>query len=182
MRKKLKSNRGLTMVELLCCVIILLLLSAVCGSAMGLVSANYQRTMFQSDSQHLESMLNLAVGDLLRHAAGVAQDGSGNVTSFSTRTTGSTSSVVVELKLDSKDATNYYLTKTISGTSYPVLGEKVYGDTLSLDSWNVTFDGNVFTIDYVIRGTKANGATRNCTVSFRPINEIVVAPPPAPGG
>jgi len=66
--KKIKSQKGFTLVEMLACVVTLILLAGICTTGTNLAMNSYNRSLFESNSQMLESTLSLYLGDILRHS------------------------------------------------------------------------------------------------------------------
>lgn len=69
--KKLKSKKGFTLIEMLVCVVTLMLISLICTTGMNMASQSYNKSMFESNSQALEYMLNTSIGDMLRYSKDV---------------------------------------------------------------------------------------------------------------
>ena len=69
--KKITNNKGFTFVEMLACVITLLLLAGVVSAGSDMAMKSYNNSLFQSDSQMLESTLDMYLCDMLRHANNV---------------------------------------------------------------------------------------------------------------
>lgn len=74
MRKKLKSKKGFTLIEMIACTATLVLVTLICTTGMNMATKSYNESMFESNSQKLEYMLNLAVGDILRYSHDVEVD------------------------------------------------------------------------------------------------------------
>lgn len=66
--KKWKSQKGFTLAEMLICVVILILLAGLCNTGTNLAMRSYNESLFESNSQMLESTLNMYLGDIVRHA------------------------------------------------------------------------------------------------------------------
>lgn len=64
--RKLKNRAGMTLLEMLCALTILVLLVAGMGSALNAGTAIYREAIFEADSAALEEILNTALGDILR--------------------------------------------------------------------------------------------------------------------
>ena len=72
--KKVLGCKGFTLVEMLACTVTLLLICMMCTVGLNLAMKSYQESVFESDSQMLESTMNLYIGDILRHATEVKID------------------------------------------------------------------------------------------------------------
>jgi prepilin-type N-terminal cleavage/methylation domain-containing protein len=65
--KKLKSQKGFTLVEMLACVVMLMLLAGICSAGTSVAMNSYNMSLFESNSQMVESTLELYMGDIIRH-------------------------------------------------------------------------------------------------------------------
>lgn len=83
---KNKETAGLTLTEMLCCVVILLLVSIGMVNGVSLAVRNYERSLMASESQILCSTLTSVVSDELRYAGSV--DWNKNPISFYSRSYG----------------------------------------------------------------------------------------------
>jgi len=66
--KKLQNNKGLTLVEMLCALLILVFVVVGMGITMDAGMNIYQDATFESESASLAGILNTSVGDILRYA------------------------------------------------------------------------------------------------------------------
>ncbi len=82
MRSKLKDNSGLTLVEMMCAVLILVLLSLMLNSGLSMAIKTYQGITAESETQLLLSSLSDALADKLRYCV-VYVDDAGNYHSSS---------------------------------------------------------------------------------------------------
>lgn len=80
---KLKDKKGLTLVEMLCTVAILVLVSMVMVLGVQLGVRSYAKSVSYSEAQVLCSTLTTTISDELRYSGTLKVDGSGNVTAFS---------------------------------------------------------------------------------------------------
>ena len=79
---KLKDKKGLTLVEMLCTVAILVLVSMVMVLGVQLGVRSYAKSVSYSEAQVLCSTLTTTISDELRYSGTLKVDGSGNVTGF----------------------------------------------------------------------------------------------------
>ena len=79
MRKKLKDTGGLTMVEMLCAVAILVLLCLMMNTGISMAVKSYQDITAESETQLLLSSLSDALADKLRYCV-VTDNGDGSYT------------------------------------------------------------------------------------------------------
>ena len=80
---KLKDKKGLTLVEMLCTVAILVLVSMVMVLGVQLGVRSYAKSVSYSEAQVLCSTLTTTISDELRYSGTLKVDGSGSVTGFS---------------------------------------------------------------------------------------------------
>lgn len=71
---KLKNKSGLTLVEMLCCVVVMLLVSIGMVNGVSLAVRNYESSLMSSESQVLCSTLTNLVSDELRYSGPVEWD------------------------------------------------------------------------------------------------------------
>ena len=79
---KLKDKKGLTLVEMLCTVAILVLVSMVMVLGVQLGVRSYAKSVSYSEAQVLCSTLTTTISDELRYSGTLKVDGSGSVTGF----------------------------------------------------------------------------------------------------
>ena len=66
--KKLRNNKGFSLVEMMAVLAILVVLVMGMGSTMDAGSMIYREAIFEADSGSLSGILNTALGDILRHS------------------------------------------------------------------------------------------------------------------
>lgn len=71
MRNKCKSQKGFTLVEMLVCTITLVLVASICSMGIQIAMKSYHESAYESNSQMLESTLNLYLSDILRYASNI---------------------------------------------------------------------------------------------------------------
>lgn len=82
MRRKLKKQAGLTLVEMLCAVVILILLGLMLNTGMQMAVRSYRELIADSETQLLLSTLADALSDDLRYAQEIETDLNGNLISY----------------------------------------------------------------------------------------------------
>ncbi len=82
MRKKLKDSGGLTLVEMLCAVLILILLSLMLNTGLHMAVNSYQSITAESETQLLLCTLADAVSDELRYAHDITTGADGSLISY----------------------------------------------------------------------------------------------------
>ncbi len=73
--KKLRSRGGMTLTEMLCAVVIVILLSGLLAVGVRFAARAYRQSMAVSQAQVLSSTLTAAVSDKLRYCGSVSPDG-----------------------------------------------------------------------------------------------------------
>lgn len=86
---KLKDKKGLTLVEMLCTVAILVLVSMVMVLGVQLGVRSYAKSVSYSEAQVLCSTLTTTISDELRYSGTLKVDGNGSVTGFFSQQFGS---------------------------------------------------------------------------------------------
>lgn len=84
---KQKKKAGLTMVELLCALAVLLLVAACMVVGVSLAVRSYDRSLASSEAQVLCATLQTTVSDELRYSGTLFYDQAGHLTGFSARST-----------------------------------------------------------------------------------------------
>lgn len=82
MKEKLRNEQGVTLIEMLCAVVILILLGLMLNTGLQMAVRSYQDITAQSEVQLLLSTLSDALADDLRYARGVVADGNGKLVSY----------------------------------------------------------------------------------------------------
>lgn len=88
LRHKLKDRRGFTLAELMVCVLILLLATAVIVQTLDLGILQFHRHTRQSEAQLLCNTLSLELSDQLSCASSVQKNGDGTLRSFTSGASG----------------------------------------------------------------------------------------------
>lgn len=156
MKKKLRSSGGLTLVEALCAVVVLILLSLLLNTGLQMAVKSYHDITAESEAQLLLSTLSDALGDKLRYTT-VTVDESGAFVSAS----------IGEV--------------TVSGGKVLVGGNRLlpdgaYGngkyrvdDADSAKDLGYDADGNCFTLDLKVKETSGT-ISAEATLAVRCLN------------
>lgn len=88
MKRKLADSRGLTLVESLCTVVILILLGLMLNTGLNLAVKTYHDVTADSETQLLLSTAVAALSDELRYARSVQADGGGQLVSYNSTSYG----------------------------------------------------------------------------------------------
>lgn len=163
--KKLKQNKGFTLVEMLACIVTLILICMICSTGMNLALRSFQRSVFESDSQMLESTLNMSLSDMLRHATDIKTE---NGVLVFTNTSYGLYDGTIDLSTD-----KYLVYTNEGGTGSMILSKDAYSETLYIDTITLVYDKNteVFTGGYTIKSTLLNDLQRHVDFTCRNIAE-----------
>ena len=155
--KKLKNKKGFTLIEMLACTVTLVLITLICTTGMNMATKSYNESMFESNSQKLEYMLNLSVGDILRYSHNITVNG-GTIT-FTNEVYG-----VYDggLKLD---GSGYFVLVKNAAKEAFVIATANYVDGLYVGDFSLTYDSatNIYTGNYKI---KSNLTSQERLVEF----------------
>lgn len=160
--KKL-NNKGFTLTELLCVIVIVILLTACITVGIGTGSKAFGKTFGFSKAQMLSSSLNYLIADELRTAHYEGQSENGNVTytggnyvksAVATMKVRDDGRVIVKTD-DEKDEYNK------AGNVYELGTSKLYGSGLSVNSSNFTIqkNGDHFDVSYEILNSSGKPLT-----------------------
>ena len=147
--KKLRSRRGMTFMELLCSVVILLLASALIAVGARFCVKTYKDSITLSQAQTLCSTVTTAISDKLRYCGTVTQDSEGGVTQIFIQNVGSVEGDEQKEAFGLNDSGQVMLgsSKLLSTAAYPE-GLKVANLTLDYDGTS-----RVFTISFQIENS-----------------------------
>lgn len=168
--KKIKNNKGFTFVEMLVCVITLFMIGLICSVGVSMASRSYQESVFESDSQMLESTLNLYISDILRFATDVESDASGNVMEL-TNTSYHIKGGNLKVSERSENQGGYFLLlrneTDVEGTL--LISEASYGKSLYIEGFELMYDEStgVFSGKYTIKSDTIESKEKECKFSYR---------------
>ena len=168
MRKR-RCQKGFTLIEMLACVVTLILIGLICTTGMNLASISLKETTFESDSQMLESTINMYLSDILRHATDVEVDANQTVVCFTNDTY-----YIDKGKLRADDGYLVFSTKlSLDETKGAmIVNESAYAGTLSIRDFVLKYDSEkgVFSGSYRITSSEIE-RTKLCEFSYRTIGE-----------
>lgn len=162
MKEKLRNERGVTLIEMLCAVVILILLGLMLNTGLEMAVHSYQDITAQSEVQLLLSTLSDALADDLRYARDVTTKADG-----STLESYSSDSYNVEgrASLGISENGQMMASGTVDANGFMTGGKRVlpsgaYGNgTYIVKEMNITYkkqsDGSFFTIELEV--AQANG-------------------------
>ena len=181
--RKLKDNKGLTLTELLCAIIVMLLVTGVMVVGIRLGTQAYVKSVSMSEAQQLCSTITTIVNDELRYTSTVYFKGS-DVGIFSKNQGGSagTDGLYFDQDLDGqvvlRDGADNTENKILTKKSYPYnLKAKVElnfksssSDSVTTGSF-VTSDDGVFTATVTVYRTEGIDLATT-TFQVRPLNTV----------
>ena len=169
--RKLKDNKGLTLTELLCAIIIMLLVTAVMVVGIRLGTQAYVKSVSMSEAQQLCSTLITKVSDELRYAGTINCAADGTVSFFS-KSFGSNTSGKLSFGQNEDGQVTLGNEKIITKKSYPHnLKAKVDlqyatpGETASSG-----FENGVFTATITVYRTSETAVLATTTFQIEPLN------------
>ena len=144
MRQKLGSQRGMTLTEMLCAVIIVLLFSGLVAVGTSASVRSFRTSMAESQAQELCSTLTAAISDKLRYCGSVKAEGN--------------QIFIQDIGNVSGDGGSIFQVDEESGQLY--LGQKqflsaaAYPEGLRVDAFQMRYDGNggIFSVSFQIVG------------------------------
>lgn len=173
-KNKLKSRAGFSLTEMLCCCIVLVILSAMMVLGINLASKNFRASMAESEAQELCATLATLVRDELRYAANVTCDEEGgNVRYFSRNhgyaTDGSDGHIGVALHTVTDPADEHY--GEIFVGSEPIMSAASYASYGFAAEADVRFDGasGWFSVTLMVSDADGNALAEN-NFSVRQLN------------
>lgn len=174
--RKLKQKKGFTLVETLACIIVLLLVGGICTAGMNLAMNSYQTSVFESDSQMLESTLELYLCDILRHATDVYTEGEPEETEQTVVSFTNVAYKIYDGCIQVPEKTEsgggaFLVYESRNGYGNMVVGEKVYAQTLYISDFELKYneEKGYFTGTYIIKSTVLEDAEKECTFTCRTI-------------
>lgn len=164
--KKLKDQKGFTLTEMLFCVVTLLLLAGVCSMGTDMALNSYNRSLYESNSQMLESTLNTYLSDIVRHAT-FEVDADQKV-----KTVTNSMYKLKKGRIGVSDDGRIYLYKDERDTTgVSLLSENVYTKALKIEGFELRYDkdedGEYITVFYKIESTVLDGVAKECDFKYR---------------
>ena len=145
---RLKNNKGMSIVELLSAIAVMVLVTAVLVTGVRLGVKAYTKSVSMSEAQILCTTLTTAVSDELRYAGTITVDNNGNLISFFSQngvgTFTSDEGIVAGKPLLSKSAYPYGLKAEVTVT---MNSDKVFEAKVTVKSKNdIELSGNEFEV------------------------------------
>lgn len=181
--KKLASKKGFTLVETLACVITLVLVSMICSTGINFALNVYQESVFESESQMLESTLNLYLGDILRHAAAVdtetspldpAEPDVKEVTSFTNVAYQIYDGQIEVSERVGNNGGRFMIYRKAGVESIPLVNGTIYDNDMYVKDFVLGYNENtgMFYGNFVIKSSLSDDLTKECTFVYRTIADI----------
>ncbi len=167
---KLKNNKGLTLTELLCAIIVMLLVTAVMVVGIRLGTQAYVKSVSMSEAQQLCSTLTTLVSDELRYSGSIELTDSGDsqTVKFFSKSFGKKEGDLRSFGQNEDGQVVLGDTKILSSTSYPHnLKAKV---DLKYKVPDTTFDNGVFTATIIVYRTSEEAVLATTTFQVEPLN------------
>jgi len=173
--RKLKNQKGFTLVEMLVCIITLMLIGLICSVGMNLAMKSLNSISFDANSRMFESTMDIYISDLLRHATDIENRAEGVV--FTNE-----SYYIRDGKMKINTAGSGvtdagYLVCTGGSSSMPemMLANKgVYADNLYIKNFSLSYDETtgIFSGGYQIVSSKTD-SVRNCSFRYRTVTQYI---------
>ena len=173
--KKIENKKGFTLIETLACIITLLLLCGICNMGTNMALNSYNKSMFLSDSQMLESTINLHLGDILRHASITADEvvdanGLSEVINFTNTYYGIRNGSIEVITESGKPNYGYFVVhkNEADDTGVMFINENIYTNTLYISNFVLKYNKTqgYVTGSYVINSTILEDASKECTFTY----------------
>lgn len=173
--RKLKNKKGFTLVEMLACVVTLVILCMIITTGSNLATMSMNESLFESESQMLESTLDLCIGDILRHATDIEVTAEG-ITFTNDAYYIDEGSFAIDTSDSGMTGAGYLMcTSKLDGTSKGLLvaNKGIYVRNMYVKSFELSYDAQkqVFSGSYVIV-SKITDTTKTCEFSYRTIAAI----------
>ena len=150
MRKKLADTGGVSIVEMLCATIILILLGLLLNSGLQLSVKSYRELTAESETQLLLATAIDALADDLRYAEDVEASG-GKLNSYFSDSYGE--NTTLELNNTENDPNKGKVYANSGGKKLRVLPDGAYGlnGRYVVDRMDITYENNCFTLDLKVK-------------------------------
>ncbi len=174
---KLKNNKGLTLTELLCAIIVMLLVTGVMVVGIRLGTQAYVKSVSMSEAQQLCSTLTTKVSDELRYAGTIKVDSTTNTVKFFSKSFGKKDNDLRSFTQNEDGQVTLGETKIITSTSYPHnLKAKVdLSYKPDFDDDANTVDNGVFTATITVYRTSETAVLATTTFQVEPLNHVDVS-------
>lgn len=176
MRRKLAGREGLTLVEMLAAVAILVLLALILNTGLQMAVHSYRAMVAQSETELLLSTLADTLADELRYASDVTTSG-GALVSYTSDSFGTDTA----LRVDTGDGKVY--ADSSQGAGQRVLPDGAYGSggRYEVEPVTITYDAPIFTLSLSVK-EKDGSIGAAATIKVRCLNPTDEEAETPPGG
>lgn len=160
--KKIKNRKAFTLVEMLCVIIVIVLMTAVFAAAINLAVESYDNSVMRSENELLTSTLMTVISDELRYAGNTRVDAAGQISSIFSQKFGSLSG-------------GFSLSDgRIMLGEHALLADKAYTYGQKVSAINVIYhaDEGVFSVSFSI--THKGSVLSAKEFSVKPINAVKI--------
>lgn len=157
LRQKLKSRRGLTLVELAAAAAVLSLLALMLNTGLTMAQNSYNKMTGEAESQLLLSTLTDLISHELRYARDVVTDDGGALKRYTSVSYGRNTTLTINAEGQLEASDRLMLTTGAYGNG-----------AYSIDAWSVVYHGGVFDVTLGVEGRY--GISNETTFSVRCLN------------
>lgn len=150
LKNKLKKIAGMTLMEMLVCVLLLLIASGGMAGGVALASRQYNESLRKSEAEQLYTTLETIITEELRYTSSATTEGSTTVFKSKKFPSGGMDTILIEKG-------EVYIGNTT--TNYAVVNSKSYSRGLKVALDRFTLNGNVFTVQLTISANDKEYAT-----------------------
>lgn len=177
MRRKLAGREGLTLVEMLAAVAILVLLALILNTGLQMAVHSYRAMVAQSETELLLSTLADTLADELRYASDVITSGDDALVSYTSDSFGTDTA----LRVDAGDGKVY--ADSSQGAGQRVLPDGAYGSggRYEVEPVTIKYDAPIFTLSLSVK-EKDGSIGAAATIKVRCLNPTDEAAETPPGG
>ena len=174
--KKIKNQKGFTLLEMLACVVTMLLLTAICAMGTQMAIDSYNRSLYVSDSQMLESTINVYMADFFRYATINTQEqeeNPGQIEDQGKLIVTNMSYGVYHGWIELKDGRFFIFKNMEDEDGAMLLSENVYTKGLKITNFIVKYNDTTNCVEgsYMIESTIIEDAKKECTFAYRLVTE-----------
>lgn len=180
---KMTSNKGFTLVETLACIVTLLLVTMICSTGMKFALNVYKESLFESESQTLESTLNVYMGDILRNSKAIQTetDPVNAATPEIKKVLSFTNSgyQIYDGTIEVSERVNnaggrFMVHRKNAAEAAPLVNGKIYGNDMYISDFLLTYNEQtgVFYGSFLIKTSISEKLVKECTFVYRTISEI----------
>lgn len=160
MRHKLRDSQGLTLVEMLCATLILIMLALLIGSGTHMATDNYRRMVLRSEMEILRSNLCDALADELRYASDIEVGADGALTSYRSGRYGEKTSLGVQTASGKRKGMVTASNTAVGEDPFLVVSSGSYGGETwagGVDELKITYASGIFTVKLKLREMRMDG-------------------------